>query len=41
MQWYGRNIQIYTNYLNAPKDKLEEYINNTKNLIGDKNRKFS
>jgi cellulose synthase/poly-beta-1,6-N-acetylglucosamine synthase-like glycosyltransferase len=40
MQWYQRNIQIYQNYINAPKDKLKEYIDSTRKIIGDKNRKF-
>jgi cellulose synthase/poly-beta-1,6-N-acetylglucosamine synthase-like glycosyltransferase len=39
--FYYRNLQIYNNYLNAPKDKLEEYINNVKPSIGDKNKKLS
>jgi predicted glycosyltransferase involved in capsule biosynthesis len=41
MNWYSRNIQIYNNYSNISKDKLEEYINSTKPLIGDKNRKLA
>jgi predicted glycosyltransferase involved in capsule biosynthesis len=41
MQWYQRNLQVYTNYAKASKEKLEEYINSTKHLIGDKNRIFS
>jgi predicted glycosyltransferase involved in capsule biosynthesis len=40
-EFYYRNLQIYQNYANAPKEKLEEYITNTKPFIGDKNRKFS
>jgi predicted glycosyltransferase involved in capsule biosynthesis len=41
MNWYGRNIQIYNNYSQISKEKLEEYINSTKPLIGDKNRKLA
>lgn len=40
-EFYYRNLQIYQNYANAPKEKLEEYISNTKPFIGDKNRKFT
>lgn len=38
--YYYRNLQIYHNYSNAPKEKLEEYINSVKPLIGNKNRKL-
>ena len=40
-QWYYRNLQIYNNYLNITKDKLQEYIDSVKPLIGDKNRKLT
>ena len=40
MQWYHRNIQIYQNYLRVTKDKLDEYIDQIRPTIGDKNRRF-
>lgn len=41
MQWYHRNLQIYNNYANISPEKLMEYINSIKSLIGDKNRKLT
>jgi len=38
--FYHRNLQIYYSYSNISKDKLEEYINNTRPHIGDKNKKI-
>jgi len=40
MRWYQRNLQIYHSYINSTKESLEQYLNTTKPLIGDKNRKF-
>ena len=40
MQWYHRNIQIYQNYLRVTKEKLDEYIQQIRPTIGDKNRRF-
>ena len=40
MRWYQRNLQIYHSYINSTKENLEQYLNTTKPLIGDKNRKF-
>lgn len=41
MNWYKRNILIYTNYMRAPKEALEAHIEKEKHLIGNKNRKFA
>lgn len=41
MRWYKRNLQIYHSYINSNKESLYQYIDITKPLIGDKNRKFS
>lgn len=40
-QWYYRNLQIYNNYVNITKEKLQEYIDSIKPFIGDKNRKIT
>lgn len=40
MSWYRRNLEIYTNYVNATKDRLLGHINQERVLIGNKNRKF-
>jgi len=40
-EFYYRNLQIYHNYSNAPKEKLAEYIESIKPIIGDKNKKLS
>lgn len=37
---YFRNFKIYENYIQAPKEYLQQYIDSTKPFIGDKNRKF-
>lgn len=41
MAWYKRNITIYQQYMNTTKEGLQDYINKTSPIIGDKNRKFS
>lgn len=38
--WYMRNFQIYQSYSQASKEQLKTYLDSTKTLIGDKNRKF-
>jgi cellulose synthase/poly-beta-1,6-N-acetylglucosamine synthase-like glycosyltransferase len=40
MRWYQRNLQIYHSYINSNRESLYQYIDSTKPLIGDKNRKF-
>lgn len=39
-QWYYRNLSIYNGYLNIDKDKLMEYINKTRPLIGNRLKFF-
>jgi len=40
MGWYHRNLKIYNGYSSLTKENLINYIETTKELIGDKNRKF-
>jgi glycosyltransferase involved in cell wall biosynthesis len=39
MQFYYRNLHIYNNYINAPKENIWTYIEKVRPFIGDKNRK--
>lgn len=38
--FYYRNLSIYNNYINAPKQAFLDHIEKTKNIIGDKNKKM-
>lgn len=38
--FYHRNIGLYQQYLNATKEQLIEYIEKTKHIIGDINKKY-
>jgi cellulose synthase/poly-beta-1,6-N-acetylglucosamine synthase-like glycosyltransferase len=38
--WYMRNFGIYQQYSQVNKEQLEQYINQIRPIIGDKNRKF-
>ena len=38
--FYHRNINIYQQYINLTKEQLLDYIEKTKNIIGDINKKY-